>query len=257
VHSAPHHGAGRSMKVGKEEAIGMLTAVEMWVKRDHEAEWDRWTGWLDHIARRVSTVPGVTTLVVQPEGLSNRTPSLRVLWERERLGVAGEAIARELLGGDPRIALFPARDEETGRTGVAVTPYMLAAGEERIVADRLHALLARPPRREAAPSPAAPAADLSGQWDVRIEYAAGQARHTLHLRQRGAEIDGAHRGEFVTRDLTGRIEGSQVRLHSLLGEESGDALSYEFSGEVTGDEMAGRLDMGEYLGAAWTARRRG
>ena len=52
VHSAPHHGPGRAMKVGKEEAIGMLTAVEMWVKRDHDAEWKQWMAWLDHISRR-------------------------------------------------------------------------------------------------------------------------------------------------------------------------------------------------------------
>src|SRR6185369_14940426 len=47
VHSAPHHGFSRSMKVGKEEAIGMLMAVEMWAKRDHKAEWGRWMSWLD------------------------------------------------------------------------------------------------------------------------------------------------------------------------------------------------------------------
>ena len=46
-------GSHRGYKVGKEEAIGMLAAVEMWVKRDHDAEWTRWTGWLDHIARRM------------------------------------------------------------------------------------------------------------------------------------------------------------------------------------------------------------
>ena len=45
----------RGCKVGKEEAIGMLTAVETWVKRDHDAEWKQWTGWLDHIARRGSS----------------------------------------------------------------------------------------------------------------------------------------------------------------------------------------------------------
>ena len=39
VNSAPHHGYGRAMKVGKEEAMGMLMAVEMWAKRDHDAEW--------------------------------------------------------------------------------------------------------------------------------------------------------------------------------------------------------------------------
>ena len=47
VHSAPHHGYARAMKVGKEEAIGMLTAVEMWMKRDHAAEWAQWMSWLD------------------------------------------------------------------------------------------------------------------------------------------------------------------------------------------------------------------
>ena len=44
VHSAPHHGYARSTKVGKEEAMGMLMAVEMWVKRDHKAEWNQWLG---------------------------------------------------------------------------------------------------------------------------------------------------------------------------------------------------------------------
>ena len=39
LNSAPHHAFGRSLKVGKEEIMGMLAAVEMWVKRDHQAEW--------------------------------------------------------------------------------------------------------------------------------------------------------------------------------------------------------------------------
>ena len=76
VHSAPHHGFTRSLKVGKEDAIGMLMAVEMWVKRDHEAEWKRWTGWLEHISQRVSTLPGVTAIdrsaerVVEPDAFA-------------------------------------------------------------------------------------------------------------------------------------------------------------------------------------------
>src|SRR5262245_49001078 len=82
VHSAPHHGFSRGFKVGKEEAIGMLMAVEMWVKRDHDAEWKRWTSWLELVAKRVSGIDGVSTTIVQPRGLSNRMPSLRVLWDR-------------------------------------------------------------------------------------------------------------------------------------------------------------------------------
>jgi L-seryl-tRNA(Ser) seleniumtransferase len=256
VHSAPHHGFARSMKVGKEEAIGMLMAVEMWATRDHEAEWKRWTASLDHIAGRLSAISGITTSIVQPNGLSNKTPSLRVLWNREQFGVAGDEIVRTLLATEPRIAMAAAgRTGEPALTGVSVTPYMMSPGDERIVADRLHALLSVP-RAAERPTSAAPAADLTGQWDVRIEYAAGTSQHVLHLRQRGRDLDGVHQGEFVSRDLAGTLDGDQIRIRSSYGEQHGDALSFSFSGRAAGDEMSGALDMGEYLGATWTARRR-
>jgi L-seryl-tRNA(Ser) seleniumtransferase len=257
VHSAPHHGPGRGYKVGKEEAIGMLMAVEMWMKRDHEAEWKRWTSWLEHVAKRVSTVDGVTTTMVEPRGLSNRMPSLRVWWDRNRFGMTGDVVVRTLFDTDPRVGIFPARGEapDPALTGVQVNPYMMSAGDEKVVADRLHALLANPPRTAAAEPPAAPAADLSGQWDVRVEYAAGASRHRLSLRQRGNELDGSHTGDFATRDLAGTVDGDKVRLRSAYG-ENGDSLSYTFSGTIAGDEMGGTLDMGEYLGARWTAQRR-
>jgi seryl-tRNA(Sec) selenium transferase len=256
VHSAPHHGFARGLKVGKEEAMGMLMAVEMWVKRDHEAEWKRWTSWLETIAKRVSTIDGVTTSIDPPRGLSNHTPSLKVRWDRERFGLSGDTVAKTLFDTDPRVGVFALRGEpDPTRTGVVVNPYMLAAGEERVVAERLHGLLSSP-RRSAADPPAAPGADLTGQWDVQIEYAASTSHHTLSLRQRGKDLDGAHGGDFVSRDLTGTIDGDAVQVRSHLGESSGDALSYTFSGKVKGDEMAGTLDLGEYLGARWSARRR-
>jgi L-seryl-tRNA(Ser) seleniumtransferase len=256
VHSAPHHGFSRGLKVGKEEAIAMLTAVEMWGKRDHAAEWNRWTSWLDTIARRVSAVDGVATEVVQPEGLSNKTPSLRVKWDRRRFATTGDTIARLLLDGEPRIALFAWQGGAEGETGVSITPYMMAAGDEKVVADRLVALLSNPPRKDGVAAPAAAAADLTGQWDVQIEYAAGRSRHVLHLRQRGNELDGAHQGDFVSRDLSGTIDGDSVKIRSSYTEENGDSLQYSFSGKVAGEEMEGSLELGEYLGARWTAKRR-
>jgi L-seryl-tRNA(Ser) seleniumtransferase len=256
VHSAPHHGFARGYKVGKEEAIGMLMAVEMWMKRDHDAEWKRWTSWLEYVGKRVSTIDGVTTTIVQPRGLSNRMPSLRVFWDKKRFGMAGDQVVRTLFESDPRVGVFPARNEsDPALTGVQVNPYMMAPGDEKVVADRLVALLTNPARKEEV-MPAAAAADLSGQWDVRIEYAAGASSHGLTLRQHGNEVEGAHRGDFMTRDLTGAIDGDGVRLRSAVGESTGDAVSYTFIGKITGDEMGGTLDMGEYLGGRWTAKRR-
>jgi uncharacterized pyridoxal phosphate-dependent enzyme len=255
VHSAPHHGVTRSLKVGKEDAIGMLMAVEMWVKRDHDAEWKRWTGWLDHIKQQVSTVAGVTTTVNQPNGLSNRTPSLRISWEREKLGITGEAVAKVLNDGDPRIVL-DARGGPQGQTGVSVTPYMMAAGDEKVIADRLVAVLSKPPAQPAVTAPATPAADLTGQWTVKIQYAAASASHTLHLTQKGNDVGGLHQGDFMTREVTGTIDGDSVRIRSAFGEQHGDSINLTFNGKLAGDRMSGALDMGEYLGATWTATRR-
>ncbi len=256
VHSAPHHGPGRAMKVGKEEAIGMLTAVEMWMKRDHDGEWKQWVAWLDHISRRVTSIAGVTTTVTQPNGLSNRTPSLRIWWEPQQFGFSGDAVVRALSETEPRIALVSGRRPGPPvETGVSVTPYMMSAGDEAIVADRLHAVLSSRTLSDAVIAPAAPAADVSGRWDVRIEYAAGSSMHTLHLRQKGNDIDGSHQGDFVARDLTGTINGRDVRIRSNYG-GGGDSLPYTFTGTLSGADMAGELDMGEYLSARWSARRR-
>lgn len=255
VHSAPHHGFARGHKVGKEEAIGMLAAVEQWVTRDHDAEWTRWTSWLEHIASRIGSLGGVETEILQPAGLSNKTPSLRIRWDTRRIDLTGDAVARTLFSTEPRISLFPVWSNPERRSGVSITPYMMAPGDERVIADRLHAVLSAATAPGAPVAVPAPAADISGTWRVEIAYAASRSVHTLHLGQRGAEIAGTHQGEFVSRPLTGELEGREVRLRSHYGEEHGDALSFRFTGTVEGDTMSGTLDMGEYLHATWRATR--
>ncbi|GAA3675904.1 hypothetical protein GCM10022224_045130 [Nonomuraea antimicrobica] len=254
VQSAPHHGFARGFKVGKEEAMGMLMAVEMWVRRDHDAEYRRWTGWLRDIADKVSGIPTVTTSIVQPEGLSNRTPSLTVLWDGERLGVSGQTVTDTLYQGEPRIALNAASRD--GRTGVSITPYMLTPGDEKVIARELVELLKDPPEP---PEPAKPpTVDVSGDWSLKIKYMAGASdAHRLRLSQDGATVTGSHTGDFVTRDLTGTVSGDTVRVRSSYGEEHGDSLSFTFTGTVQGDAISGELDMGEYLKATWTAARGG
>ena len=254
VHSAPHHGFARSMKVGKEEAIGMLMAVEMWMKRDHKAEWSRWMSWLDAIAKHVSTIDGVTTSITETSELSNRTPSLSIQWDPKRLGVSGAAVAKHLLDNEPRIATPGGRDRD-GRTGISIVPYMMAPGEEKIVAERIHAILSNPQKQDASTRTAAPAIDLTGRWDVRIEFAANTSSHTLHLRQVDNRIEGTHQGDFVSRDLAGTIDGNSVQISSSYTERHGDALSFRFNGAVAADGMSGTLDMGEYLMAKWSAKR--
>ncbi len=258
VASAPHHGHGRSMKVGKEEAIGMLMAIEMWMKRDHKAEMDAWMSWMRSIANRVSEVDGVTATVREPRGLSNHSPVLNISWDAATLGITGQKLAEILDTTEPRIALSGGggrRDRTGSQTGVSITAYMMSPGEDKIVGDRIHAVLSAHRTTKEPEQPKPPAGDLTGRWDVHIEFAAGSSEETLYLKQDGVQIAGTHQGAFVTRDCRGAIAGDDVTIFSSIGEVHGAALSYRFTGKLNGDTVSGALDMGEYLGGKWTARR--
>ena len=259
MHSAPHHGYGRSMKVGKEEAMGALMAVEMWTKRDHQAEWKQWLSRLDHIAEAVKRLDGVKTNLREPRGLSNRSPGLGISWNTAKLGITGEQVSELLYKGEPRIALGGGgarmRTADTD-TGISVTAYMMQPGDEKIVAKRIVEVLSssRGPLQQAAPKQ--PAADLTGRWNVHLEFLSGSTDHVLYLNQQGNQIVGTHHGDFVKRDLAGTIDGPSVRVTSNMSEgEMGDHLTFTFAGTLEAGEMSGEVDMGEYLKAKWTAKR--
>ena len=261
IHSAPHHGYARAMKVGREEVVGMLVAIESWVKRDHAAEWAEWVRRAEVIAAAAEQVPGVTAILAREpwEDRSNRSPRVTLRWDAAQLGLTGQQVADLLYDGEPRVAIGGAmdrrRDGMPGDAGVALTTSMLGPDDARVVADRLRAVLSGPHTPTSAATPAAPAGDLTGAWRVEITFAAGASTHVLQLRQQGRAIEGAHQGDFLTRDIAGTMDGRRVTLTSRVTERTGDALNYRFTGELSGDTLAGTLDLGEYRSASWTARR--
>ena len=134
ANGAPHHALARPMKVGKEEIMGLLTAVEQWQKRDHAAEWKEWERRLQVITDAVCAVPSVKTEIRQP-GRSNVAPVLMITWDQEAVGATPDAVRAQLSEGEPRIELF------SREHGVSVMPYMMEADEEIIVAERLKTVL--------------------------------------------------------------------------------------------------------------------
>ena len=262
VSSAPHHGHGRTMKVGKEEMIGMLAAVEMWAQRDHVKEDEMWTGWMQQIADRVTKISGVTAAIRQPRSIDNHSPGLSINWDPAHLGISGEQVAEMLMSTEPRVALGGAgggggrgRGGNANQTGISITAYMMKPEDVKTVADRVYEILSaqRPPWKPETPQ--TPAGDLTGQWNLEIQFAAGKGAHSLFLKQDGNRLVGAHQGEFVARDVSGSISSDEVRFTSSVGEAHGAALTYRFTGKLSGDTMSGALDMGEYLSARWTAQR--
>jgi uncharacterized pyridoxal phosphate-dependent enzyme len=256
--SAPHHAFGRSLKVGKEEIMGMLAAVEMWTRRDHDAEWRQWQGWLDAIGEKVKTVPGVTTEIHKPEDLSNYAPTLRIKWDGAALGITGKEVEETLANGRPRILVAGSSGvrPDNMASSVTIMPYMMQPDDYKIAAQGLHAVLSKPPRFENPVRPSGEPSAVAGNWTVRVDYALGSAGHKLTLVQNGNALSGFHEGETVGGDLRGSIYGNQVHFRSRHPIQ-GTSIGYEFTGIVDGNKMSGDINMGEYGPAKWSAVKRG
>jgi hypothetical protein len=263
--SSPHHGPGRDNKVGREETIGMLAAVEAWTKRDHDGEWKTWLSWLDTISKRVSTIDGVKTAVREPQGLSNKSPVLTISWDPAKFHFTGEDMADVVATTKPRIALGAgggggrggrgAPEPSTpGSTSVSITAWMMNPADVKTVADRLHAVLSEKRSPKSSAAPPAPGTNLSGRWDVSVEFFSSKSQHTLYLAQDGNRIQGSHKGDFSTRDVFGTIEGGEIKLRSQAS-APGDNVGFIFAGTLAGDTFSGPIYMGEYLNAKFTAKR--
>ena len=256
--SAPHHGAGRDNKVGKEEQIGMLAAVEAWTKRNHAQEELTWTGYLETISKRVSAISGVTTSIRQPTGLDNRTPTLTISWDPAKFNASGQDMATYLSTTKPRIALSagggrrgtPASEN---LTSISVAAFMMQPGDDKIVADRIFNALSM--KRPAIPEMKSPSADLKGRWDVTIEYFNEVSKHTFSIEQQDSNwLKGSHKSAFTTNELEGTIDGNEVIFRSA-SRMLADNVPFTFSGTVNGDTMSGNIHHGEYLTSKFTAKK--
>lgn len=92
----------RAMKVGKEEIIGLLTAVETWLKKDLNVLNREWNDRVARIEKLVKTVPGVETEISIPTD-GNRYPTLHIFWDEQKWGYTVKDCVQQLRSGDPVI----------------------------------------------------------------------------------------------------------------------------------------------------------
>ncbi len=144
----------RPMKAGKEEIIGMLTAIETWKKIDLTSLNREWNVKVQRIAKLVETVPGVTTSVYVPaEG--NSYPTLKVNWDEEKFGLTVAQCDEQLRAGEPRIEVLtnsnpsmvraaeerPDIKHEAPKNQLEIVSMTLQDGEDLIVGKRLREIL--------------------------------------------------------------------------------------------------------------------
>jgi L-seryl-tRNA(Ser) seleniumtransferase len=137
LNAPPNAAIGRGLKVNKEEMLGMLMAVEHFVQKDHAREAREFQSRADAIRAGAASVPGVTAEVFVPE-VANHVPHVRITWNQAQRSQTPAAVVQAMRDGEPSIAIRSEND------ALIVGVWMLRPGEDRIVAKRLHEVLAKP-----------------------------------------------------------------------------------------------------------------
>jgi len=156
LNCSPREGAVcRPMKVGKEEVIGCLTALETWLNLDEKKLYAEWNGRIDRIRKLVETVPGVKTETYTPDD-GNRYPTLKLSWDQQAWKFTIADCVEQLRAEDPVIEVLgldnpslvkavregnPNHKERKGPDHIELVSMTIKPGEEMIVGQRLRAIL--------------------------------------------------------------------------------------------------------------------
>lgn len=136
IRGVPHQGFGRAMKVGREEVVGLLTALRRYVAGSDDADLARWNDQIAHLADGLASIPGVTAHCHLPA--DKPIPQLLLDLDEPRLGRTAYDVANALLDGEPAIAIGQSR-AEFGTLNLI--PQSLDESEIEIVGTRLRQVL--------------------------------------------------------------------------------------------------------------------
>jgi seryl-tRNA(Sec) selenium transferase len=143
LQSAPIQGIGRPLKVSKEEIVGLLTALEIWVSRDHAADLRDAKRRTDRVVQALSDLPGIAVEHRFPDHAGRPYPTVFVSIDPST-GLTGANVIDRMLAGDPSIAIMNFSDPQVVRVDVRV----LSDDETGIIAARLRAVLEATPARQ-------------------------------------------------------------------------------------------------------------
>src|SRR2546423_2015949 len=136
LNNSPHEDTiGRSQKVGKEEIIGMVKALELYLKAEHEALSREWQARLEGIARELAKVPGVSTSFYTPD-IANHVPHMQITWD-SKISLTAQQVSKAMRSGKPAIVIGGGEE----RAGLNMNSFMLQPGEDKIVSAQLSRIL--------------------------------------------------------------------------------------------------------------------
>lgn len=148
LNNSPHSNTiGRGMKVGKEEIVGLLAAVDWFLKQDDAAMEAEYRARAQRITERVRSIPGVEARIFIPS-VANHVPHLLISYDPNRIKLSASEVMQKMRDGTPRIELNPSTGGGPASAGLpggqnvlVVGVWMLQPGEDQIVGRRLQEVL--------------------------------------------------------------------------------------------------------------------
>lgn len=120
------------MKAGKEEIVGLMTAVRWYLDLDHAALMQTYEEQVTLVLAAFRGAPGVAARRSFPSEAGQPMPRADLIFDEGVLGMTRDEILSRLMAGDPAVSLAPA-----GTSGVYINPQTLQKGEEEIVIGRI------------------------------------------------------------------------------------------------------------------------
>jgi L-seryl-tRNA(Ser) seleniumtransferase len=138
---------GRGMKVGKEEIIGLVAAVDWFLNQGDEAMQAEFQKRAERIADHLKGISTVETRIFVPP-VANHVPHLLITFDPNQIKITGKEVKEKMREGKPRIELHPSTGGgpameglPSGDNTIVVGVWMLQPHEDLIVARRLREVL--------------------------------------------------------------------------------------------------------------------
>jgi L-seryl-tRNA(Ser) seleniumtransferase len=134
----PRQGIGRGYKAGKEEIMGLVTALRLFQQRDHAAERATCARRLKILVEQVEDTPFITGEFIEAETLGRALPSARIRIDEAGLGMDAYAFMRALINGSPSVHPL---DRELAQGAILFNPFGLVEGDAEKIAARCHEIV--------------------------------------------------------------------------------------------------------------------
>ena len=137
-------GIGRPFKVSKENIVGLVKALELFISLDEDQVYASQMAKAEYIKNQLASIPKLDVTIIPNDGkhfehpISARVPKVYMEWDTETFGFDANNLDQKMAAQSPPISLRPPRLTQSNtinsRCIRLIDTYMLRDGEEAIVA---------------------------------------------------------------------------------------------------------------------------